>query len=137
MLYFTGDCAGAPAGRLLSNVFGTRYELALDASVLPWDPDRRTGSEEGTPGAGARRRAERAAGRRAVQDAAEGASCARAGRTTHQCPRVLLGTYLCRAKNRFGLINIPHPLACAGRVGSPCAGAWHSSPALFVVWGVQ
>ena len=34
-------------------MFGTRYELALDASVLPWDPDRRTGSEEGAPGAGA------------------------------------------------------------------------------------
>ena len=36
MLYFTGDCGGAPAGRLLSNVFGTRYELALDPSVRPW-----------------------------------------------------------------------------------------------------
>ena len=36
-LYLTSNCASTPVAALSSNVFGTRYELLLDASVQPYE----------------------------------------------------------------------------------------------------
>ena len=38
-MYFTAACDGAPAARVQSNVFGTRYALCLDPSVRPFSTD--------------------------------------------------------------------------------------------------
>ncbi len=37
VLYFTSDCASAPAAKLQSNIFGTHYDMTLDPSVQPFD----------------------------------------------------------------------------------------------------
>lgn len=37
VLYFTSDCASAPAAKLQSNIFGTHYDMTLDSSVQPFD----------------------------------------------------------------------------------------------------
>ncbi len=37
VLYFTSDCASAPAAKLQSNIFGTHYDMTLDSSVQPFE----------------------------------------------------------------------------------------------------
>jgi len=47
-LFLTSNCASVPVAALSSNVFGTRYELSLDASVHPFE-----GAAPGSGGGGA------------------------------------------------------------------------------------
>ena len=51
-LYLTSNCASTPVAALSSNVFGTRYELLLDASAQPFEERAAAGGAGGGGGGG-------------------------------------------------------------------------------------